>query len=212
MKKRILNVNLIELPGVNERLCYMVNRFHTHIKQVSKSVQQSAEVSEVIDKYNDIVKLQDLSEAYICLDKYKQAYTKAASDIIQSLGAMQSIIFSSAASALHRVIEGFLGLGEVEFQQFHERVLNSQNVTSKEINIVFYCTPPATSPHDISSPPAPQKRPKVTKRSWREKRPTPIITNLPVPMVKTCTRRVSKRIAKMNPRRSSRLMKLNQQQ
>ena len=194
VKNKIFGTTMIDLPGIADRLRYMMNIFVTKVKNVLMVTGDTSGVIEIFNKLSNSPVVVPFM-----IDNFKRAYTSITADVIKKVGSIDSILFTSAASAIHKVLESFLSLGMEEFNMFRERILLS-STTSPQPEIII----------EIKQ----QKRPKQTKRTWRDKRPTPIVTNIPVDMSgcmhnkkkKTVQiRRPSKRIAKLYPRRSVRL-------
>lgn len=199
-EEHIVGITFIDLPGVSYRLQTMVNRFMDKMYEI---VSRVGDQHGVFSRYGAIVAEKDLKNKRFVLEEFKVASNKTVPIVIRDLSAMDSVIFTAATSSLFRIISTYVDVfGVSDYAMFRERVLLCFD---GEVDKKVVVKPP-TPPSKVA-----QRRPKVKnipKKTWRDKRPPRINTDLNVVMPTKCNKiRRSKRIAKANPRRSNRFNK-----
>lgn len=191
-------INFLYIPGIIDRLKIIVNRFTTTLREMCEQVG----AENVMITYDKVISDPNLPSKRFLLSEFKSIYTNTIPVVIKKMGSVKSIVFTAAAFSLHKLITVFTTM---DYTTVKDMVLNSASSDKKETPTVAKVLVKTTMS------PKKQKRPrKVRRRTWRDKRPTPINTNLEVhmrPLKRLERARRSVRIAKLNPRRSKRLNK-----
>lgn len=209
---RVVGLPFIYLPGLEIRLKYITYKFLEIIRDTITSIlvsgQNRTDVKDLINTIRliktDTEHLKQMNTAKLL--RLCQAMTPT---VISVNGVDGSIRFSSAIHGLHKVLNTTIFTFKQDKGQmlaFKDRVLDkvkfdSDALTTRKVE-----------------PRLPKfKRPRIKKRTWGDKRPFPINTDLPVKMPEVCERakraktdylshpRKSDRLAKLHPRRSARL-------
>ena len=198
-------VTFLEIPAIKQLLTLFVKSFYTKIEEILVKI---GDENGIFQKYKNVITDTEIQSKEFALSELKRACNSTVPIVIQKNGQMSSIVFSTSAIGLISVLETCIKkLSYADYNEFRSTVL-----CDKVVEREFVAAP--------KSSPIKQKRPtikKMPRKTWRDKRPPRIKTNLKVDMSR-CPHndkkrkrniiqqpRKSVRIAKMNPRRSLRL-------
>lgn len=208
---RVVGLPFIYLPGLEVRLKYITHKFLDVIRTTTTAVlvsgQNRTDVKNLIDTIRliktDTEHLKQMNTA-----KLLTICQKITPTVINLCGVDGSIKFSSAIHGLHKLLNTTIFTFKKDRGQliaFKDRVLDK--VKFDEESLITRHIKPRNVPQF--------KRPKLKRRHWKDKRPVPINTKLPVHVPEVCERvkrmddphrpRKSARLAKLHPRRSVRL-------
>jgi hypothetical protein len=203
VKNKTSGIAFIDVPGISCRVKFMLGRFHTKMKDTLYAFGDS---KGVMDAYNDMVCANRLPEKRFIINSFKEASHASVVNVIRSGGATESILFSASTSALQRTFYTFISIGQAEFDMFKERVIGTNDVDV--VAPALAPTPTSTSTSTSTPTPHVQKRPTVRPtrlKTWREKRPRMIVTDIKIKEMSPRVVRKSRRLLKLHPRRSMRL-------
>lgn len=195
--------SFFDIPFIKDIVIRYVDRFFTEMKNIVSNV---GDENNVVVKYYKIIMDKELKNNNNPFNEFKRACSASIPAIIKNMDRITSIVFSTCYLSLTELLGICVKcLDNKDFSVFRQIVLGSGDLR----------VAPPTFVQNIS--PIKQKRPKIKKipkRTWRDKRPPPIDTNLEVNMKywkpdRHAVRR-SVRIAKLKPRRSMRLKSRNQ--
>lgn len=224
-KDRVTGLPFVFLPGLDARFKYMVTKFVDSIKLVAAKLvvdgSMKKEAQELIALIRSFKRdIASLSPPVVArLLSLSQALGP---DIISKYGVQESMVFSCAMHGLHKLLYTVVVTfkhDKSQLEAFKCRILDGIHLDECDL-VTRHVEPrrPVARVTRVVLQKRPQKRPKIQKRpkpTWRDKRPEKIFTNIPVLLPPVCERvkrmeqtvRKSQRIAKLNPRRSSRLIK-----
>jgi hypothetical protein len=203
----VYQYKFFDIPGITGLVNLFVTKFYTKMREIINSV---GDKYDVMIHYWNIIKDPNIQNNNSPLSSFRRACSTTVPVIIKRYNQITSILFTTCNSALFNIIDTF------------RRTLSQ--VDYSDLIRIFTTHIPPTTPIKVSEKLSPIKkiRPVVKKhprKTWRDKRPSPINTNLKVNMDRCIhTPRRSKkrhrggnrrsiRIAKLNPRRSVRLKK-----
>jgi hypothetical protein len=187
----------IDLPGIQFQLTTMVERFE---EIMIGTIGVTGDTHGVVKAYSDVICMRELVSNMYLVNHFKLAYNSSISNVTKQRGSMESITFSVAVGGLDKIFRGFATLGEQsEYDVFRGRLHRHGDTRT---NVAVQVSPVKHKRARMAVP---------RKRTWRDKRPKPITTNIKVVMPQIANRekrhvmRKSVRLTRLNPRRSIRI-------
>lgn len=204
----VYQYKFFDIPGIEGLVNTFVTKFFTKMREIVNLV---GDEHGVMANYYDLVSDPNIQTKEFPLSAFRRSCSASVPTIIKKRDQVSSIVFSTCHSALFTIIDTFRRkLSKEDYVDFKLRILAHNHSHVASVKVLE------------KSSPIKQRRPSIKKlprKTWRQKRPPPINTKLEVNM-KYCVHsdsrskkrrgifgatRKSKRIAKLNPRRSIRL-------
>lgn len=185
-RQRVVGMPFVQLPGLGPRFMMIIHKFLDTITTKLSSVDGwTAEATEVLSL------IETTKRDPKTIDKL---FAKLKS-FVPKFNINESMAFSCAIHGLHKFLCSIIETFENDGAELDAFMNQKRDIERPSV---------------ISVQRRPKLRPTI-KKTWREKRPTRILTKLDVHLPPVCERekilqmRKSSRIAKLNPRRSHRL-------